>query len=471
MRAVYLLPMPTLLNITSPNDGELIDQVALSGWEEADALLDDAVAHFADRNQWLAPHERIAVLEKLASLVEAERDAFAKLIATEGGKPLKDARVEVTRAIDGIRIAIRELPFILTGEEVPMELTPATMGRTAHCDREPVGVVFAISAFNHPLNLIIHQVIPAVATGCPVIVKPASTTPLSCLRLIELLHQAGLANGWAEAIICDNDTAERLAADPRIAFLSFIGSANVGWKLRSQLAPGVRCALEHGGNAPVIIDSTADLDTAIPALLKGAFYHAGQVCVSTQRIYAERSISLLVAARLAEGARELVIGDARKEETDIGPLILPREATRIDAWVKEAIESGAECLCGGEKSGARFYTPTVLFNPSDDTKVTTEEVFGPVVSVYEYETLDEAIRRANNSRYAFQAAVFSTDPDAIAEVTYHLDASAVMVNDHTAFRADWMPFGGRRTSGLGLGGIGYTMQDMTQIKLIVTKEA
>ena len=232
----------------------------------------------------------------------------------------------------------------------------------------------------------------------------------------------------------------------------------------------MRCALEHGGNAPVIIDESADLDIAIPALLKGGFYHAGQVCVSVQRIYAQRSISLLVAARLAEGARELVVADARKEETDIGPLIHPREITRIDAWVKEAVEGGAECLCGGEKVGARHYAPTVLFNPPDDAKVTKEELFGPVVCVYEYETLAEAIARANDSRYAFQAAVFSTDPDIIAQTTYRLDATAVMVNDHTAFRADWMPFGGRKESGLGLGGIGYTMQDLTQIKLIVTKE-
>jgi len=459
-----------MLNVTSPNDGEFIDQTPLLDWADAEAMLLRARELFYNRDRWLPPHERMAILEKLAALVEAETEDFALLIATEGGKPLKDARIEAARAVNGIRIAIRELPFILTGEEVPMELTPATMGRTAHCSREPVGVVFAISAFNHPLNLIIHQVIPAVATGCPVIVKPASTTPFSCIRLIELLHQAGLPAGWAQALVCDTDTAERLAGDHRIAFLSFIGSSPVGWRLRSQLAPGVRCALEHGGNAPVIVDSSADLSSTISSLLKGGFYHAGQVCVSVQRIYAERSISLLVAARLAEGARALIVGDARQEETDIGPLILPREVQRIDSWVKEAIESGAECLCGGEKIGGRFYAPTVLFNPPEDAKVSTEEVFGPVVCVYEYETLEEAFQRANNSRYAFQAAVYSTDPEAIAEATYQLDATAIMVNDHTAFRADWMPFGGRRESGLGVGGIGYTMQDLTHIKLIVTKE-
>ncbi len=462
--------MSHTLNVISPNDGEFIRQIPLHAWADAEAFLQQACALFLDRDRWLASHERIAILEKLAALVEAEKEPFARLIATEGGKPLKDARLETARAIDGIRIAIRELPFILAGEEVPMELTQATMGRVAHFNREPIGVVFAISAFNHPLNLIIHQVIPAVATGCPVIVKPASSTPLCCLRLIELLHQAGLPEGWANALVCTSETAERLAGDGRIAFLSFIGSANVGWRLRNQLAPGVRCALEHGGNAPVIIDESADLTIAIPALLKGGFYHAGQVCVSVQRIYAQRSISLLVAARLAEGARALVIGDARREDTDVGPMILPREVSRINEWVKEAIESGADCLCGGEKAGARFYAPTVLFNPSDDAKVSREEVFGPVVCVYEYETLDEAIARANDSHYAFQAAIFSTDPDAIAEATYRLDATAVMVNEHTAFRADWMPFGGRRTSGLGMGGIGYSMQDLTQIKLIVTRE-
>lgn len=463
--------MNARLNVISPNDGELVGEAPLMTWDAMEASLSRAVELFADRDAWLPPHERIAILERLAAGVDAEREAFAQLIATEGGKPLRDARIEVARAIDGIRIAIREMPFILTGEEVPMELTQATMGRVALFNREPIGVVFAISAFNHPLNLIIHQVIPAVAIGCPVLVKPASTTPLCCLRLLDLLHRSGLPKGWAQAILCTSELAERMASDGRIAFLSFIGSPDVGWHLRRQLAPGVRCALEHGGNAPVIVDETADLDSAIPTLLKGGFYHAGQVCISVQRIYAQRSISLLVAARLAEGARALVVGDARREETDIGPMILPREVSRIDEWVKEAIESGAECLCGGEKSGARFYTPTVLFNPPEDARVTTEEVFGPVVCVYEYDTLADAIRRANHSRYAFQAAVFSTDPDAIAEATYRLDATAVMVNEHTAFRADWMPFGGRRESGLGIGGIGYTMQDLTQIKLIVTKES
>lgn len=459
-----------MLAVRSPNDGNIIGYAELADWPEAEALLLAAQARFADRNQWLAPHERISILEKLAFLVEAEKDALALQIATEGGKPLRDARIEVARAIDGIRIAVRELPFVLTGEEVPMELTPATMGRTAHCTREPIGVVFAISAFNHPLNLIIHQVIPAIATGCPVIVKPASATPFSCLRLIALLHQAGLPEGWAEALVCDNTVAERLATDPRIAFLNFIGSADTGWKLRSKLAPGVRCTLEHGGNAPVIVDDTSDYDSTIEALLKGGFYHAGQVCVSVQRVYAERPISLLIAARLAEGARELIVGDARSEDTDVGPLISPREAERIDEWVQEAIKSGADCLCGGERIGQHYYAPTVLFNPPEDAKVTTEEIFGPVVCVYEYDTLEDAIRRANASRYAFQAAIFSTDQDAIAEATYALDASTVMVNDHTAFRADWMPFGGRRASGLGVGGIGHTMQELTQIKLVVTKE-
>ncbi len=462
--------MATILNVYSPNDGECIGNVALASWEEAEAMLEKARTRFASQNAWLAPHQRIAILEKLASLVETEREALALQIATEGGKPITDARIEVTRAIDGIRIAIRELPFILTGEEVPMELTPATMGRTARTLREPMGVVFAISAFNHPLNLIIHQVIPAVATGCPVIIKPASTTPLTCQRLIKLLQEAGLPDGWAEVLICDKSVASRMAADDRIAFLSFIGSEEVGWELRRHLAPGVRCALEHGGNAPVIVDATADLDLTIAALLRGGFYHAGQVCVSVQRVYAERSISLLIAARLAEGARELAVGDARAEDTEVGPLISPRDVERIDAWVKEAVEAGADLLCGGERIGTRFYAPTVLFNPPEDAKVTVEEVFGPVVCVYEYESLDEAIRRANRSRFAFQSAIFSTDPDAIADATYALDASAVMVNDHTAFRADWMPFGGRRASGLGLGGIGHTMQDMTQIKLIVTRE-
>jgi acyl-CoA reductase-like NAD-dependent aldehyde dehydrogenase len=357
----------------------------------------------------------------------------------------------------------------MRGEEIPMGHTEATRGRIAFTICEPIGVVLAISAFNHPLNLIIHQVIPAIAVGCPVIVKPAMMTPLSCLRLCELLTEAGLPEGWCQPIVCDNDVAEKLVTDKRLAFLSFIGSAKVGWFLHSKLAPGVRCALEHGGAAPVIVDESVDLESILPSLLKGGFYHAGQVCVSVQRVFAPEAIARTLAEKLATEAAKLQVGDATAEETEVGPLILPREVDRVHSWVEEAVSQGAELLTGGQPLGETLYPPTVLYNPDVKSKVSTEEIFGPVVCVYPYKDRHEAIQRANSLDYAFQASVYTENLSVALDTIKRLDASAVMVNDHTAFRADWMPFAGRRASGYGVGGIGYTMSDMLQIKMAVIK--
>lgn len=457
----------SVVEVRSPFDGSPIKTIPLQDETDAENYLQTAVRLFKTRDGWLAPHQRTKILSTLADLVEAEAEEFAMLIAKEGGKPLTDARVEVARAIDGIRLAVKELAHVMRGEEIPMGHTAATADRTAFTTREPIGVVLAVSAFNHPLNLIVHQVIPAVAVGCPVIVKPAVTTPLNCLRLCELLQQAGLPKGWCQPIICDNQVAEKLVRSPKINFFTFIGSSQVGWNLRKQLASGVRCALEHGGAAPVIVDATANLEEAVPALTKGGFYHAGQVCVSVQRVFAHQSIAKELAQRLADSAGKLVVGDPTEETTEVGPLILASEVDRVDAWVQEAIQKGAELLTGGKKLTTTTYAPTVLFNPPADCNVSTLEIFGPVVCVYDYADRLEAIERANSLEVAFQAAVFSNDLDSAMDTVKRLDASAVMVNDHTAFRADWMPFAGRRTSGYGIGGIGYTMHDMTQLKMTV----
>lgn len=456
-------------DVTSPYDGPQIATLSLQDGADVARMLETASALFKNRDGWLEPHQRIAVLKKLALLVEAEADDFALLIAKEGGKPLRDAQVEVARAIDGILLAVKEISHVMRGEEIPMGHTAASEGRMAYTTYEPIGPVVAISAFNHPLNLIVHQVVPAIAVGCPVIVKPASTTPLNCIRFVELLHQAGLPDGWCQVCVCDNTVAERLVTSEKINFFSFIGSARVGWSLKSKLAPGVRCALEHGGVAPVIVDETADLDKTIPSLLKGGFYHAGQVCVSVQRVFVHESIVDVLAKRLAEGAKKLTVGDPTQKETDVGPLILPREVDRVDAWVKEAVAEGAELLTGGEKLSDTTYAPTVLLEPPADAKVSSQEVFGPVVCVYSYKNRQEAIARANSLDVAFQAAVYTRDIDVAHDCIKRLDATAVMVNDHTAFRVDWMPFAGRRSSGYGIGGIGYTMHDMVQPKMAVIK--
>jgi len=459
------------LDVVSPFDGSLIKTLPLQGGQDAETMLQTATRLYQDRDGWLEHDQRIAILQKLSRLVAAEAEEFALLIAREGGKPLVDARVEVARAIDGIALAAKELLHVMRGEEIPMGHTEATRGRTAFTTCEPIGVVLAISAFNHPLNLIVHQVVPAIAVGCPVIVKPALTTPLNALRLCELLAVAGLPEGWCQPIVCDNDVAEKLATDRRLAFMTFIGSARLGWSLRSKLAPGVRCALEHGGAAPVIVDETADLDRVVPSLLKGGFYHAGQVCVSVQRVFVAESMVRELADRLATGASQLKVGAATDPTTEVGPLILPREVERVHAWVEEAVAGGAELLTGGQPIGDTLYQPTVLFNPDPAAKVSQMEIFGPVVCIYPYKDRREAIRRANSLDVAFQAAVFTENLEVAFDTAKRLDASAVMVNDHTAFRADWMPFAGRRASGYGVGGIGYTMRDMVQTKMTVIKTA
>jgi acyl-CoA reductase-like NAD-dependent aldehyde dehydrogenase len=299
------------------------------------------------------------------------------LVAREGGKPLMDARVEVARAIDGV-LNCAELLRGARGHVIPMCLTAATQGRVAFTQSEPIGVVVAVSAFNHPLNLIVHQIGPAVAAGCPFIVKPATNTPLSCLTFMEILREAGLPDEWGQPVItATQEIAMRLVSDWRVGFFSFIGSGEIGWNLRSKLAPGARCALEHGGVAPVIVAADADLDAAIPKLAKGGFYHAGQVCVSVQRVFSHSSICRDVAVRLGEFANSLLVGDPTLAETDVGPLIRSSEVERGDEWVQEAVAGHAELIAGGRRLAIpSCYAPTVLLNPPEDCRISTQEVFG-----------------------------------------------------------------------------------------------
>ncbi len=456
------------VDVVNPFDLEVLGSVDLSAWNEVDKMLNAAHALYRDRDGWLPAYQRIAILKETARLMSGRAEELAMLIASEGGKPLIDARVEVTRAIDGVELCIHEIGQ-MTGREIPMDLTAAGSGRIAFTQREPIGVVVAASAFNHPLNLIVHQVAPAVATGCPVIIKPAKDTPLSCKTFVDILHQTGLPQGWCQFVACQNDVAEKMITDPRVGFFSFIGSAGVGWMLRSKLAPGTRCALEHGGAAPVIVDETADIDAMIPLLTKGGFYHSGQVCVSVQRVFAPSNRAAEVARKLADAAAALKVGDARDPSVECGPLIRPSEVDRVEDWVKEAIDGGAKLLSGGKRLGPSTYAPTVLLDPPADARVSTAEIFGPVVCVYSYDQMEQAYEAANSLPFAFQAAVFTNSLSTAIEAVQRLDATAVMVNDHTAFRVDWMPFAGRRQSGYNTGGIGYTMHDMTQDKMAVIK--
>lgn len=453
----------------SPYDGAVLATVETMGAEGVDAALATAYALFRDRGGWHSGPRRVAILEKTAEIMQQRAEDLAMGAAAEGGKPLADSRVEVARAVDGVKLCIESLRRD-TGHEIPMGMTESSRHRLAVTRREPIGVVAAVSAFNHPLNLIVHQVGPAVAAGCPVVVKPAGDTPLSCLRFAGILHEAGLPAEWCQvAVTGSSETAERLVTDPRVGFFSFIGSAATGWMLRSKLAPGARCALEHGGAAPVVVAADADLDEAVPLLLKGGFYHAGQVCVSVQRIFADQRIAGELAARLAAGAQTLRVGDPRDENTEVGPLIRAREVERVHQWVEAAVAGGGRLLCGGEVLDQNCYAPTVILDPPPDAIISRNEVFGPVVCVYAYEDVKDAFERANGLDVAFQAAVFTRDLDFAMRCYRELDGAAVMVNDHTAFRVDWMPFAGLRHSGHGVGGIEHSFRDMTIEKMLVIR--
>ncbi|MCH7402177.1 aldehyde dehydrogenase family protein [Belliella kenyensis] len=456
------------LEVFNPYNLKLIKEISVVGKEEVKKALETAHTLFLDRSKWIPAHERIEILEKVQEIMKSKVEELTKTAAEEGGKPYQDSKVEVLRAINGVKIASEEIAR-LNGEQIPMGITASSVGRIAFTTREPIGVVASISAFNHPLNLIIHQTVTAFAAGCPVIVKPASTTPLSCLSFVEILKEAGVPEGWVQCLIMDNEAAETVVTDKRINYLSFIGSAKIGWYLKSKLAPGTRCALEHGGAAPVIVEPDANIEDMIPALAKGGFYHAGQVCVSVQKVYAHESIARKVAEQIASAGEKMKVGDPLDEDTEVGPLILPKEVDRVEEWVEEAKSKGGEILSGGKRISDTCYAPTVIFNPPQNVKVSQEEIFGPVVCVYSYSDRLEAIESANSLDYHFQAAVFTQDIDIALDTVQRLNATAVMVNDHTAFRVDWMPFGGRDSSGEGLGGIPYSMHEMTREKLMVIK--
>ncbi|MGI9327124.1 MAG: aldehyde dehydrogenase family protein [Pseudomonadales bacterium] len=456
------------LPVYSPFDGTVIANIKTNGYDWLENALTVAHRTFRDRQAWIPLDERIGILERCARIMAKHHAELVALAVAEGGKPIVDSQIEVTRAVESVRLCAEHLKND-TGNVVPM--STASGGRYATTRYEPIGVVAAVSAFNHPLNLIAHQVAPAIAAGCPVIVKPAAVTPLSCLRFVEILKQAGLPEHWVQVLITDdNDLAEQLVTDSRVGFFSFIGSARVGWMLRSKLAPGVRCALEHGGAAPVILAQDADVERAIEAILKGGFYHAGQVCVSVQRVFVPDAMAHEFATQLAARAAQLETGDPMSVNTQVGPLISTQEVERVHSWVSEAIAEGASCMTGGEPINGRFYPCTVLLNPPSDAKVSQLEIFGPVVNVYSYRALPDAIAAANSLPYAFQAAVFSQDMNTIMHTFAHIDASAVMVNDHSAFRIDSMPFAGLRESGLGVGGIPYTLDDMRVEKMLVLND-
>ena len=452
--------------VTAPFDGRLLGEVSLTDTQGAEkALLRAAELHESKSKPTLA--ERIEILRRTKALMEKNKTKLALQAANEGGKPLVDSLVEIERGIDGVEVCIEALRGE-QGHVIPMRVTPSSAGRLAFTQTFPIGPVMAVSAFNHPFNLIVHQCIPAVATGCPVIVKPAEATPMSANSISEMLMEAGLPDGWCQVVnTTDLTVASKLVTDPRISFFSFIGSGAVGWRLRSQLAPGTRCGLEHGGVAPVIIEPDADKERVVKSITKGGFYHAGQVCVSVQRVFVHSDIFDDIADALRAEAEKLKVGDPANVTTEVGPLINQGELERVSTWVNEAIAGGARKLTGGERLSESTYAPTILIDPPADSQIATKEIFGPVIALFKYTELDEAISRANALDFGFQAAIFTADIDKSMHAYANLKASAVMVNDHTAFRTDWMPFAGLGVSGHGVGGMRYTMHEMNIEKMLV----
>ncbi len=455
-----------MININSPFDGHLIRSIALTQDSEIELILQQSYSLFADINNWLTPDNRISILDNVYKIMQVKKLDLALLASEEGGKPLMDSKIEVERALEGVLIAKNHIAH-LTGKEIPMGLNNASIHRKAYTHKAPVGVVYAISAFNHPINLIIHQAVSAIAAGCPVIIKPSSLTPLSCFSIMQILYEAGLPKPWAQAIICDNSTAEKVACDPRISYFSFIGSSTVGWYLRSKLSPGTKCVLEHGGAAPVIVDNNVDMEKIIPGIVRGGYYHAGQVCVSAQRLYVHQKSIKQFSKLMLEHIDKLVIGDPLQESTSVGPMISSTALNRVEEYVNEASYKGGKVLIGGKATKETCFEPTLILNPPLTASVSKEEIFGPVVSLYGYQEIDDAISMANSLPYHFQSSIYTNTIDVAFKGIRELNANTVLINDHTAFRMDWMPFGGQKESGIGCGGIPYSMDDMTYEKLAI----
>jgi acyl-CoA reductase-like NAD-dependent aldehyde dehydrogenase len=452
------------IDVQSPFDGSLVGRVAKGGAAETRRAVDAAERAMQTA---LPAHERASILDRVAHLLAERADEAARTISSEAGKPMKAARVEVSRATSTYTMAAVETRK-LAGDVVPMDASPAGAGKLAFTMREPIGVVGAISPFNFPLNLVAHKIAPALAAGCAVVLKPAGQTPLSALLLAELELEAGLPEGWLNVVSGPaSDIGDVLVGDDRVKLITFTGSSSVGWKLRER-APRKRVNLELGNATPVIVAADADLEDAASRLAANAFSFAGQSCISVQRIYVERSAYEPFLEAFVPRVQALKVGDPADEDTDVGPLISPSERDRVLEWIDEARQSGAEILTGGSLD-ADLLAPTVIGNAPPNAKVSTEEAFGPVCAVWPYETLDEAVARANGTRYGLQAGVFTRDVKSALHAARSLAFGGVTVNEAPTFRADQMPYGGVKDSGNTREGPAYAIREMTEERLVVVQ--
>lgn len=449
--------------VRSPFDGRELGRVPSCGSDHVDRAVAAAAARLAEP---LAAWERAEILDRAAVAVAAHRDELAETIADEAAKPIRTARVEAERAVSTFQAAAVEART-LAGEVIPMEAAAAGAGKLAFTLRVPRGVVAAIAPFNFPLNLVVHKVAPAIAAGCPVVLKPASQTPFSSIRLQEILmDECGLPAGWLNVVTGSGGAVgDPLVEHPDVAVVTFTGSPEVGWAIAAKAADK-KVGLELGNNAPVIIEPSGDWATAAAKISVAGFSHAGQSCISTQRIYVHRSIAAEFTEALVAKVGELVVGDPRDEATDVSALISEKETARVAGWVEDAVAAGARLLTGGTVEG-RLLRPTVLAGVQADMDVCRSEVFGPVVGIIEYDDLDDALRQANDTRYGLQAAIFTAELDAALRAAHELDFGGVVVNEVPTFRADQMPYGGVRDSGNTKEGPRYAVHEMTRERLVI----
>jgi len=446
--------------------GEVATRVAIADAAAIDRAIAAADAA-AEPMRKLPAHKRQSILNHCVKRFEERFEELAEALCIEAGKPIKDARGEVTRLIDTFRIAAEEAVRI-NGEVIPMDITARAEGYTGMWKRVPIGPCSFISPFNFPLNLAAHKVAPAIAAGCPFILKPASLTPIGALIIGEVLAETDLPEGAFSVLPCHRDGADLFTTDDRLKLLSFTGSPEVGWNLKAK-AGKKPVVLELGGNAACIVDEGTDLDDAAARIVFGAYYQSGQSCISVQRIIVHDSLYDAMRDKLTAAVQALPMGDPKDENTFIGPMISEKEATRLHSWVVDAVENGATLLCGGERDGAMLQA-TLLENVTTNLDVNTQEAFGPVAILSRFSDFDEALKEVNNSDFGLQAGIFTRDIYKAQKAWDELEVGGVVIGDVPSWRVDHMPYGGVKDSGLGREGIRYAIEDMTEIRLMVIRD-
>ncbi|MBC6938187.1 MAG: aldehyde dehydrogenase family protein [Chloroflexi bacterium] len=455
--------MRSTMPVLNPYDGSVVDSVPQfteQDVREAISRAENAAKPMAN----MPAYKRGAVLNQAARLIQDQVEDLARLMALENGKPVKLARGEINRAVETFQFAADEARR-LHGETVPMDAAVSGVGKFGYYVRVPVGIVAAITPFNFPLNLVAHKVAPAIAAGCPVVLKPAPATPLTALRLSDILREAGLPEGAFEVVTGDADVGAWLVEDPRIAMITFTGSPPVARKI-SEKAGLRRVTFELGGNAATVIDEDANIVHAVSRTIMGGFAYSGQVCNSVQRIYIHRSRYDEFRRLMIEETGKLVLGDPLDEATDIGPVINEAAAERIDRWIAEAVAQGATVAAGGARQGA-LYRPTILENVTDTMQVMCAEVFGPVVALVPFDDFDAALAAADSSPFGLQAGVYTRDINKAMRAVQRLNVGGVMINDVPTFRVDQMPYGGNKESGIGREGPRFAIEEMTTLKMVV----